>query len=61
MGCAGDAAPRRHSELAAPDPGASLARAPHVPAPTPAPAPQVATYDVVGPVCESADFLGKER
>ncbi|KAF4361890.1 hypothetical protein G4B88_009262 [Cannabis sativa] len=28
--------------------------------PTP-PAAEVSTFDVVGPVCESADFLGKER
>lgn len=28
--------------------------------PTP-PDSEIATFDVVGPVCESADFLGKER
>ena len=29
-------------------------------APTP-PDSEISTFDVVGPVCESADFLGKQR
>jgi len=27
----------------------------------PAPKAKIQTFDVVGPVCESADFLGKDR
>lgn len=27
----------------------------------PPPGAEVSTFDVVGPVCESADFLGKDR
>ncbi|TVU30206.1 hypothetical protein EJB05_21816, partial [Eragrostis curvula] len=27
----------------------------------PSPDAEVATFDIVGPVCESADFLGKDR
>lgn len=27
----------------------------------PAPDAEISTFDVVGPVCESADFLGKDR
>ncbi|XP_066358100.1 probable diaminopimelate decarboxylase, chloroplastic [Miscanthus floridulus] len=27
----------------------------------PTPGAEVATFDIVGPVCESADFLGKDR
>jgi diaminopimelate decarboxylase len=27
----------------------------------PSPGAEVATFDIVGPVCESADFLGKDR
>lgn len=27
----------------------------------PSDASEVSTFDVVGPVCESADFLGKDR
>ncbi|PSC73006.1 diaminopimelate decarboxylase chloroplastic-like [Micractinium conductrix] len=33
----------------------------HIELTAPHPDAEVATYDVVGPVCESADFLGKER
>jgi hypothetical protein len=27
----------------------------------PSPGAEVASFDIVGPVCESADFLGKDR
>jgi diaminopimelate decarboxylase len=27
----------------------------------PTPGAEAATFDIVGPVCESADFLGKDR
>lgn len=34
----------------------------HIELISPAPAnAEIAKFDVVGPVCESADFLGKER
>lgn len=33
----------------------------HIELVSPSPDAEVATFDIVGPVCESADFLGKDR
>lgn len=33
----------------------------HIELVSPSPGAEVATFDIVGPVCESADFLGKDR